>query len=79
MQHIRFPDDLLALQSAWLRTYKAMAATPAGMGTSAYRRQLIQLSCAIAVHPFWAAPGRSMAARVELQRQARAGRWARAA
>ncbi|WP_405496297.1 hypothetical protein [Streptomyces sp. NBC_00096] len=79
MQFIRFPDDLLALQTAWLCTYEAMAVTPAGMGTSLHRRRLIQLSCDIAAHPFWTMPGRSTAARVELLRQARADRWARAA
>ncbi|MER5758908.1 hypothetical protein [Streptomyces sp. NPDC002082] len=79
MQFIRFPDDLLALQSAWLRTYEAMAGMPVGKGTSLHRRQLIRLSCAIEAHPFWATGGRSMAARVELRRQARADRWARAA
>ncbi|MFI5863697.1 hypothetical protein [Streptomyces sp. NPDC051546] len=79
MQYIRFPDDLLALATAWLCTYEAMAVLPAGTGTSLHRRQLIRLSCAISAHPFWAMPGRSTAARVELLRQARADRWARAA
>ncbi|MFE4632278.1 hypothetical protein ACFRJ1_02710 [Streptomyces sp. NPDC056773] len=75
----RTPDDLLALQAAWLCTYEAMAVAPAGKGTSLHRRQLIRLSCAIAAHPFWGMPGRSTAARVELLRQARADRWVRAA
>lgn len=79
MQFIRFPSDLLVLQEAWLRTYEAMAATPADTGTTTDRRRLIRLGRAIEAHPFWAVPGRSTAARVELRRQARAGRWARAA
>ncbi|MGP3691078.1 hypothetical protein ACTVZO_41505 [Streptomyces sp. IBSNAI002] len=79
MQFIHFPDDLLALQSAWLRAYEALASTPAGMGTTVHRRRLILLSCAIEAHGFWAVPGRSRAARAELRSQARAGRWARAA
>ncbi|MFD9306824.1 hypothetical protein ACFWCB_29860 [Streptomyces sp. NPDC060048] len=76
MTPIRFPDDLVLLQSAWLCTYEELARQPAHPGTTACRRRLIQLSCAIETHPFWAG---STASRVELRRQARAHRWARAA
>lgn len=79
MTSIRFPDDLLDLQAAWLRTYADLARLPARAGTAVLRRRLIGLSCRIAAHSFWAAPGRSPAARVELRRQARARAWVPAA
>ncbi|MEW1636065.1 hypothetical protein AB0469_18555 [Streptomyces sp. NPDC093801] len=79
MTSLRFPDDLVELQAAWLATYAALARRPARAGTAAQRRRLISLSCRIAAHPYWTAPGRSRAALVELRRQARARRWAEAA
>lgn len=78
MTSIRF-DDLVQLQTAWLRTYENTARQPAHLGTTTARRQLIQLSCAITTHPFWATPGRSTVAHADLRREARARQWARAA
>ncbi|MFF3677402.1 hypothetical protein ACFYYS_25910 [Streptomyces sp. NPDC002120] len=63
MTSIHYPDDLLDLQAAWLRTYTDLARQPIGAGTAALRRRLIVLSCRIEAHPFWAVPGRSRAAR----------------
>ncbi|MFE2166586.1 hypothetical protein ACFXB3_16185 [Streptomyces sp. NPDC059447] len=79
MTSIRFPDDLLDLQAAWLRTYADLARSPAHAGTTPLRRRLITLSCAIAAHPFWTVPGHSTATRVELRRRARTRTWATAA
>ncbi|MFB7462623.1 hypothetical protein ACFCZ1_03765 [Streptomyces sp. NPDC056224] len=79
MTSIHFPDDLLTLQAAWIRTYSDLARLPSQAGSTVLRRRLITLSCRIAAHPFWEAPGRSPAARVELRRQARARAWVTAA
>ncbi|MFD3550319.1 hypothetical protein ACFWUW_32845 [Streptomyces sp. NPDC058655] len=79
MEPFRFPDDLLALQAGWLRTYEALAQAPAGAGTTSLRRRLILLSGLLHTHPYWAAPGRSRAAGPELRRQARARGWTTAA
>ncbi|MEU9087355.1 hypothetical protein [Streptomyces sp. NPDC048357] len=79
MTSIHFPDDLLDLQAAWLRTYADLARRPARAGTTTLRRRLITLSCRIEGHPLWAVPGRSPAARVELRRRARARAWVTAA
>ncbi|MER6314409.1 hypothetical protein ABT237_11645 [Streptomyces sp. NPDC001581] len=79
MTSLHFPDDLLNLQAAWLRTYTDLARQPARAGTTTLRRRLISLSCRIEAHPFWAVPGRSRAARVELRRRARARAWVTAA
>ncbi|MFD3546072.1 hypothetical protein ACFWUW_10715 [Streptomyces sp. NPDC058655] len=79
MESFRFPDDLVALQAAWLRTYEALARTQAGAGTAALRRHLIVLSCQLYGHPYWTAPGRSRAGRAELCRQARVRGWTTAA
>ncbi|MFJ3728739.1 hypothetical protein ACIPYQ_40095 [Streptomyces sp. NPDC090045] len=79
MAPIHFPDDLLDLQAAWLRTYTDLARQLVRAGTTTLRRPLITLSCRIEAHPFWAIPGRSRAARVELRRRARARAWVTAA
>ncbi|MFE6835061.1 hypothetical protein ACFVFI_09520 [Streptomyces sp. NPDC057705] len=79
MTSIRFPDELLDLQAAWLHTYADLARQPARAGTTTLRRRLIALSCRIEAHPFWAVPGRSRAARVELRGRARARAWVAAA
>ncbi|MFD9410172.1 hypothetical protein ACFWBN_24615 [Streptomyces sp. NPDC059989] len=79
MTSIHFPDDLISLQTAWLRTYADLARQPAQASTAALRRRLITLSCRLAAHPFWSVPGCSSAARVELLRRARARTWATAA
>ncbi|MET9323704.1 hypothetical protein ABZX75_26510 [Streptomyces sp. NPDC003038] len=79
MTSIHFPDDLINLQTEWIRTYTDLARQPAQVSTTTLRRRLITLSCHIAAHPFWTAPGRSAAARVELCRRARAHTWMTAA
>lgn len=79
MESFRFPDDLLALQVAWLRTYDALAQAPAGAGTARLRRRLITLSRMLHTHPYWATPGRSRADGAELRRQARTRGWTTAA
>ncbi|MFE1416719.1 hypothetical protein ACFW6F_38880 [Streptomyces sp. NPDC058746] len=79
MTSIHFPDNLLDLQAAWLRTYADLADLPAHAGTTALRRRLIALSCSIAAHPYWTVPGRSPAARVELRRRAHTSTWVTAA
>ncbi|MFD3809179.1 hypothetical protein ACFWSF_38685 [Streptomyces sp. NPDC058611] len=79
MESFRFPDDLVALQAAWLRTYDALARAQAGVGTAVLRRRPIVLSCRLYGHPYWAAPGRSRAGGAELCRQARARGWTTAA
>ncbi|MGO4459408.1 hypothetical protein AB4039_19235 [Streptomyces sp. M-16] len=79
MRSIRFPDSLLALERAWLQIYENMARQPPGAGTTVHWRRLLDLDRAIWTHPYWARPGRSQAAQVELRRQARAWRWVEAA
>ncbi|MEU2834913.1 hypothetical protein ABZ667_40830 [Streptomyces lavendulae] len=79
MTSIHFPNNLLALETAWQQTYEDMARQPPGTGTTTHRRRLLNLDRAISAHPFWAQPGRSPAARVELRLQARALRWVEAA
>ncbi|MFJ8208911.1 hypothetical protein [Streptomyces sp. NPDC096033] len=67
----RFPEDLVALQAAWSRTYADLARTPAGAGTTVLRRRLIALSGRLYTHPYWtAAPGSRRAYGVELRRAA---------
>ncbi|MGW6577594.1 hypothetical protein ACWGAN_36240 [Streptomyces sp. NPDC054945] len=80
MESFRFPEDLVALQVAWLDTYTALARMPAGTtGRTPLRRRLIMLSCRLHAHPYWTAPGGSRGTWAELRRQARAHRWATAA
>lgn len=74
-----FPSDLIRLQSEWIRTYEALARLGPGQGSTELRRRLIELSGALASHPYWAAPGRSPAARTELLRRARVCTWEAAA
>ncbi|MFD7030235.1 hypothetical protein ACFWAR_19550 [Streptomyces sp. NPDC059917] len=75
MTWLRFPDSLVMIQAEWLLTYDA----PAGASTTVLRRRLIKLSLQLYAHPYWAAPGRSPAAWVELRRRARARGWGTAA
>ncbi|MEU6310765.1 hypothetical protein [Streptomyces sp. NPDC047014] len=79
MESFRFPDDLVALQAAWLRTYDALARTRAGAGTAMRRRRLVVFSGRLYGHPYWTESGRSSAGRVELCRQARVRGWTTAA
>ncbi|MFE9463315.1 hypothetical protein ACFYNW_06520 [Streptomyces virginiae] len=67
----RFPDDLVALQAAWLRSYAELAQVPAGGGTTLLRRRLIALSGRLCTHPHWAAPAGWRDGGVELRRVAR--------
>lgn len=67
----RFPDDLVALQTAWLRTYDELARVPTGSGTTPLRRRLIALSGRLCTHPHWAAPTGWRDGGVELRRVAR--------
>ncbi|NUL03686.1 hypothetical protein HRW07_10655 [Streptomyces lunaelactis] len=64
------PDDLLAAQREWNRTYVAMASQLGS--TTVLRRRLLRLSGRVFWHPFWSsAAGRGPAARVELRRRVR--------
>ncbi|MGW1767169.1 hypothetical protein ACWCQL_24260 [Streptomyces sp. NPDC002073] len=74
-----FTDDLVGLQLAWISTYEDLARLAPTASSTALRHRLLTLSRGLATHPYWGAPGRSSAGRVELLRQARARRWARAA
>ncbi|MFJ3977387.1 hypothetical protein [Streptomyces sp. NPDC090021] len=67
----RFPDDLVDLQEAWLRTYAALAQAPAEGGTTMLRRRLIVLSCRLHAHHHWSAPTGWRDGGVELRRAAR--------
>jgi hypothetical protein len=66
-----FPPDLIELQADWQRTYAALA-VPHPAAPTALRRRLQALSARLLWHPYFSAPGRTPAARVELRRQARA-------
>ncbi|MFI5831426.1 hypothetical protein ACIA6C_29930 [Streptomyces sp. NPDC051578] len=70
-QPFRFPDDLLALQRAWLRTYTDLAEAPPASGLTALRRRLIALSGRLYTHSYWTAPAGWRAGGVELRRAAR--------
>ncbi|SDM50619.1 hypothetical protein [Streptomyces wuyuanensis] len=65
-----FPPDLLRLQTDWIRTYEALAQRAPTESTTALRRRLIELSCRLAGHDFWAGPG-GTAERASLRRTAR--------
>ncbi|MFD4139204.1 hypothetical protein [Streptomyces sp. NPDC058572] len=71
MARTGFPDDLVQMQSDWIRTYEELAGLSPAAGTTALRRRLILLSCRLAGHPFWSEPGRSSTARAELRHRAR--------
>ncbi|WP_199820461.1 hypothetical protein [Streptomyces sp. NRRL F-2664] len=66
----RFPDDLVALQEAWLRTYDELAQVAGDGSTTPLRRRLIALSGRLQTHPHWAAPAGWRAGGVELRRAA---------
>ncbi len=67
----RFPEDLVALQLAWQRTYGELARVPPGSGTTVLRRRLIALSGRLCTHPHWAAPAGWRSGGVELRRVVR--------
>jgi hypothetical protein len=74
-----FPDDLVQMQSDWIRTYEELARRSPAAGTTALRRRLILLSCRLAGHPFWTEAGRSPTALAELRHYTRASGWTEAA
>lgn len=67
----RFPQDLLALERAWLAAYADLAQAPATAGTTAQRRRLITLSRRLCTHPYWETPADWRAGGDELGRAAR--------
>ncbi|GAA0280351.1 hypothetical protein GCM10010302_17660 [Streptomyces polychromogenes] len=67
----RFPEDLITLQRAWQQTYAELAQAPAGAGTTALRRRLLDLSARLCTHPYWTAPTGRRAGAADLQRAAR--------
>ncbi|WP_328535311.1 hypothetical protein [Streptomyces sp. NBC_00344] len=71
MDRTPFPDDLVAAQRDWIRTYEALAA-PRPCDVTGLRRRLLRLSAQILTHPFWHVSGGRAADRVELHRVARA-------
>ncbi|MFD5814087.1 hypothetical protein [Streptomyces sp. NPDC127038] len=71
MESAPFPDDLVQLQTAWNRTYTALA-VPRPAGQTALRRRLLALSVRLWWHPFWSQPGRGAGARVELRNRVQA-------
>lgn len=73
------PHDLIRLQYEWIRTYEALARLTRTQGATELRRRLIDLSRALASHPYWAASGCSSAMHAELVRRARAYGWEAAA
>ncbi|MFH9970169.1 hypothetical protein ACH4PR_54915 [Streptomyces mirabilis] len=71
MESAPFPHDLVQLQTAWNRTYDALAASRP-VADTVLRRRLLMLSTRLWWHPFWSGPGRMPAERMELRSQARA-------
>ncbi|CAL9329507.1 hypothetical protein SUDANB120_00042 [Streptomyces sp. enrichment culture] len=71
MRPFRFPEALLALQRAWLRTYAELAETPAAAGTTVLLRRLITLSGRMHTHGYWSGPAGWRAGGVALRRAAR--------
>ncbi|MFD0374587.1 hypothetical protein [Streptomyces sp. NPDC127112] len=67
----RFPEDLITLQRAWQQTYAELAQAPAGAGTTALRRRLLDLSARLFTHPYWTAPTGRRAGAADLHRAAR--------
>ncbi|MFG2703164.1 hypothetical protein [Streptomyces sp. NPDC048386] len=66
-----FPEDLIAAQCAWDRTYRALA-DPARRGTTtALRRRLLRLSVQVWWHPYWSTDSAGPRDRVALRGQAR--------
>ncbi|MFJ8210407.1 hypothetical protein [Streptomyces sp. NPDC096033] len=67
----RFPEDLITLQRAWQQTYAELAQAPAGAGTTALLRRLLDLSASLWTHPYWTAPTARRAGAADLHRAAR--------
>ncbi|MGW1976511.1 hypothetical protein [Streptomyces sp. NPDC001889] len=63
------PRDLVQLQTAWDRTYAALAA-PGPTGRSALRRRLLLLSVRLHWHPHWSSLSTGAAASQRLRLRA---------
>ncbi|MET9507726.1 hypothetical protein ABZX62_04465 [Streptomyces flavidovirens] len=48
-----FPEDLIAAQSAWERTYRSLAAPVHRERTTVLRRRLLELSVQVRWRPYW--------------------------
>ncbi|MFD9302214.1 hypothetical protein ACFWCB_05895 [Streptomyces sp. NPDC060048] len=70
-----FPHNLIRLQYEWIRTYEALTRLTPVQSSTDLRRRLIELSRALASHPYWGTAGCSPARHTELVRRARAYGW----
>ncbi|MCZ1006813.1 hypothetical protein [Streptomyces lydicus] len=71
MQRPSFPEDLLAAQCAWDRTYRALADPARRGGTTVLRKRLLQLSVQVWWHPYWSSRGAGCGERVALRVRAK--------
>ncbi|WP_432012671.1 hypothetical protein [Streptomyces cucumeris] len=51
------PEDLIAAQCAWERTYRSLADTANWQRTTALRHRLLELSVQVWWHPYWQQAG----------------------
>ncbi|MCX4405659.1 hypothetical protein OG840_29665 [Streptomyces sp. NBC_01764] len=51
------PEDLVAAQCAWERTYRSLADPANRQRTTALRRRLLELSVKVWWHPYWQQAG----------------------
>lgn len=51
------PEDLIAAQCAWERTYRSLADPANSQRTTALRRRLLELSVKVWSHPYWKQAG----------------------
>jgi hypothetical protein len=71
MTHCSFPPDLVALQEAYTRTYRALARAQPGR-SARLRRDLVLLQARLLAHPYWAGrPGSPTAGWALLREQLR--------
>jgi len=52
-----FPEDLIAAQRAWERTYRALADPDQRVRTTVLRQRLLELSVRVWSHPYWSTAG----------------------
>ncbi|WP_063781101.1 hypothetical protein [Streptomyces maremycinicus] len=52
-----FPEDLVAAQCAWERTYQSLADPANRQRTTVLRRRLLELSVQVWWHPYWRQAG----------------------
>ena len=64
-----YPEDLIAAQSAWERTYRSLADPVHRERTTVLRRRLLELSVQVWWHPYWGVAGTGQ--RVALRTAAR--------